>query len=163
MSSKKRYLYLLRHAKAEKGWPELEDVDRPLHPVGVDEAHRMAKMFSASHPMPQLVITSPAVRTYSTALIFSKVMGYDFNQLVLDHRIYNAPLSALMQVIAETPVDTESILVVGHNPSMTQLAHFFADDVSHMSTSSIIGFGFIADDWMHFDIANAEVVCRLFP
>jgi len=39
---KKKYLYLLRHAKAEKGWAGLDDMDRPLHPIGVDEASRIS-------------------------------------------------------------------------------------------------------------------------
>lgn len=155
-------MYLMRHAKAEKGWSGLHDMDRPLHPIGVDEAYRMAKVFSSSNPPPQLILSSPSVRTYSTALIFANVSGYDAGNIELAQRIYNAGLSELMQVIAEVPPDIESLLVIGHNPSMTQLAGFFADDVDHMSTSSILGFGLVTDDWLHFDIANPEEVCRLF-
>ncbi len=162
-TSYKKYLYLLRHAKAEKGWPGLDDIDRPLHPVGVDEAHRIATMFGAVTPAIDLILSSPSVRTFSTALAFSKTIGYNSDHISLDNRIYDADLKTLMRVISELPNQADSVLVVGHNPSMTQLADYFHGDIVHMSTSSLIGFSLQVDEWMHFDIANAQVVCRFEP
>jgi phosphohistidine phosphatase len=160
---KKKYLYLLRHAKAEKGWAGLDDMDRPLHPIGVDEASRIATMFGAVSPLPDMVLSSPSVRTYSTALVFCKILGFDCDKIKLDQRIYEADLKSLMRVISEIPNQVDSVLMVGHNPSMTQLADYFHGNLAHMSTSSLIGFSLQVDEWMHFDIANTQLVCQFVP
>lgn len=162
-TKKKKYLYLLRHAKAEKGWQGLDDIDRPLHPIGVDEAHRIATMFGSVTPIPDMVLSSPSVRTYSTSLAFCKTIGFSIDQILFDNRIYEADLKTLMRVISEIPSHIDSVLMVGHNPSITQLANYFHGDIAHMSTSSLVGFSLQLDDWMHFDIANAQTVCRFAP
>ncbi|MFM7053498.1 MAG: SixA phosphatase family protein [Bacteroidota bacterium] len=160
---KKKYLYLLRHAKAEKGWANLDDMDRPLHPIGVEEARRIATMFCAVTPMPDMVLASPSVRTYSTALVFSKIMGFGNDKITLDQRIYEADLKTLMRVVSDIPNNVDSVLMVGHNPSMTQLADYFHGNIAHMSTSSLVGFSLQVEEWMHFDIAKVETLCQFAP
>lgn len=160
---RQKHLYILRHAKAEKGWPGLPDMDRPLHPIGTDECQRIAKMFASSTPPPAMVVCSPAVRTFSTALITCRVIGYDVSNIVLDERIYEAGLSELFQVIADVDDKFDSLLLVGHNPAVSDLANTFSKDINHMKTGALFGFAFGCDSWSDLEYSNAVKVRAFEP
>ncbi|MEY3344147.1 MAG: hypothetical protein RL090_1831 [Bacteroidota bacterium] len=161
--ARQKHLYILRHAKAEKGWPGLPDIDRPLHPIGVEETNRIARMFSSSTPPPELVICSPAVRTFSTALITCRVIGYEASSIRLDGRIYEARLSDLFRVLADVEDHVKSVLMVGHNPSVTDLVNTFSNNVNHMKTGSLFGFGFDCPSWSEIEFSDAVKVRAFEP
>ena len=65
-------LYLIRHAKSEQNFAGLADIDRPLNERGYVDASKMSLMLKEKKLIPNAIISSPAVRAISTALIFAR-------------------------------------------------------------------------------------------
>ena len=152
-------LYLIRHAKAEKASAGIIDIDRPLHVSGIQEAGLMAARLFASGEIPDAITCSPSVRTFSTAMIFSRVLGLDYGSLKIEKNLYNASPSQLFEAICDTRQDINSLMIVGHNPSMSLLANTIDSSILHLSTASVACFELDIDKWTFADVA---VSSRLF-
>lgn len=113
-------LTLLRHAKTETGRAGQDDWDRVLEPQGKRDAAQMAQRFKETYPLPDLIIASPAVRAITTAQSFAKAWGIDETTIVADERLYLASPKAMLQVVHELGLQAEHLLIVGHNPGITE-------------------------------------------
>jgi len=115
-----RRLLLLRHSKTERPEPGERDRDRKLMPRGRADAPLIGAYMARHRLIPDLVLVSPAKRTVETwtlvAAAFSKAP-----RVVKDDRIYNAGPETLAQLVRETD-DARSLLLVGHNPGLHDLA-----------------------------------------
>ena len=69
-------LLLLRHAKSSWSDPTLPDHDRPLNKRGIHDAPRMGKLLRHEHLMPDLILSSTAVRAKKTAELVAKACKY---------------------------------------------------------------------------------------
>ncbi|HZR62162.1 MAG TPA: histidine phosphatase family protein [Xanthobacteraceae bacterium] len=115
-----RRLMLLRHAKTERADPGARDRDRKLTKRGRADAPLIGAYMVRHGLVPDLALVSPAERARETwqlvAASFAKAP-----QAVTDERIYNATADKLMTVLSE-PRSARSLLVVGHNPGIHDLA-----------------------------------------
>lgn len=111
-------LYLLRHAKSDWKKEVVTDFERPLSKRGVSDARKMAAWLAKQANMPEIIISSPALRAYQTALIFSYALDIQAKDIHFDHRIYEAGLDTLMRIIRALPEQEKSILLIGHNPGL---------------------------------------------
>lgn len=132
-------LFLVRHAKAEKNLPGQSDFERPLAKRGLADAADMAARLKAKGILPQCLVSSPANRAKSTALIFADILGYGFQQMVYEQDIYDAWTEDLLKVIRRTENDPESLMLFGHNPGFTGLADLLSlhDGVEHLPTAGV--------------------------
>jgi phosphohistidine phosphatase len=133
-----RRLYLLRHAKSSLGSPSLDDFDRPLNARGQQAATAMANHFRQRGIRPDLVLCSPATRTRETWALVSEGLPVGA-KVIAPPPLYGASLKALIDVISSTPGDGADILVIGHNPSIQELALWLTTGAStarkHMRTN----------------------------
>jgi phosphohistidine phosphatase len=116
-------LYILRHAIAVVRGAEgiRHDSDRPLTDKGAAKLRRVVRGMSALGLSFDRVLTSPYLRARQTAEIVAEEMGAEEK---LDHSPHLAPdgdLRALIAEIASRSAGDDSILVVGHEPSLSQL------------------------------------------
>jgi len=126
-----RTVTLLRHLKSDWDDPSLADFDRPLAPRGKASGLLIAPALSMRCPKPDLILCSPARRTYDT-------LGYILRELTqreapkirvqFDPRIYDTTANQLKELISEIPDTISNILLIGHNPAMLDLAWFFSED-----------------------------------
>jgi phosphohistidine phosphatase len=137
-------LLLVRHAKAthESGYA---DFDRPLKESGKEDAKMMAQIIKGQSIIPQFIITSPALRTQTTAVIFA-------NQLQLaapgtDKRIYEASEQTWVRVINDLPNEHDFIAVVGHNPGISQALYYLTGQVRDLPTCAVALINFDNDEW----------------
>jgi phosphohistidine phosphatase len=114
-----RRLILLRHAKS--AWPEdVPDHDRPLAPRGRRDAPAAGRWLRKSGRVPDRVLCSTARRARETwQLAEEKLRAHP--QVVFEPRIYGAGTSELLDLARETPPDTGTLLIVGHDPTMHEL------------------------------------------
>jgi phosphohistidine phosphatase len=111
-------LMLLRHAKS--AWPEgVADLDRPLAPRGERDAQTVGRFLAARDLRPQLTLTSPAVRTRSTAELVLQAAGADTGAVRVHEQLYDGDVAA---VLRQVPVEVTRLLVVGHEPELLALA-----------------------------------------
>ena len=117
----RRRLILLRHAKSSWADPLLEDIDRPLNKRGHRAAVVMARYFKAEGLVPGLVLCSPAKRTRMT--LDALLPGWpDTVPVLFDERLYEASGRRLLSVLQEAAPAQSSLLLIGHNPGVQDLA-----------------------------------------
>jgi len=115
-----RQLLLLRHAKSAWDDPTVPDHDRPLNPRGRAAAERVAAAFRRLHLSPELVLVSSALRTQQT-LHALEPFGDSTLVDTLDS-LYLAPAERMLDMLRATPETVRSVLLIGHNPGMHNLA-----------------------------------------
>ena len=115
-----RRLLLLRHAKTERAEPGARDRDRKLTKRGRTDAPVIGAYMDRHGLVPDLVLVSPATRAKETWTLLAKAFAKE-PPATRDERIYNAGADQLVGIIAETR-DARSLLVVGHNPGLQDLA-----------------------------------------
>jgi phosphohistidine phosphatase len=115
-------LILMRHAKSDWSGEGMADFDRPLTKRGRKTAPRMAKWLRMQRLVPDLLVSSPAMRARQTTELIVGKLGMRKKQIVWDKRIYEAAVPALQEVIdAHRDRAKKTMLLVGHNPGFDDL------------------------------------------
>ena len=122
-----RTLYLLRHAKSSWAEPALPDRNRPLAPRGRRDANRIAKHLVRLEIQPELVLCSSAVRTRET-LERLRIARGGGSAVRLEDELYGASAEQLLERIRLVPEAIASVMLIGHNPSLRDLALLLAED-----------------------------------
>lgn len=115
---------LVRHGKAGLSHPDLDDMDRPLQHRGKKDSIKMAERFADLDVEVDMLISSPALRSQTTAKAFSNQLSL---RVETDERLYDGTDSELLDVIQETDEECSCILLVGHNPSLSDLLRDLLD------------------------------------
>ena len=114
-------LLLLRHAKAERSRPGERDHDRRLAERGRNDAPRLGAYMAKHRYLPDRVVVSTSARTRETwDLAAAEMPGKP--KVAFEERIYESTPRALLQVVKETGPKVGTLLMIGHNPSMHELA-----------------------------------------
>ena len=116
-----KILYLLRHAKSSWDDVGLADRDRPLAPRGRKAARRIAEHLAGAEVPPALVLCSSAVRTRQTLDAVLPSLADDPEVLVEDG-LYGALADSLLARLRAVPAGVPSVLLIGHNPGIGDLA-----------------------------------------
>ncbi len=149
-----RRLMLLRHAKTERAEPGEPDRDRKLTRRGRDDAPAVGAYMAHHGLVPDLAVVSPARRAQETWTLVAAAFAKS-PRLVNDERIYNANPEKLIAVIGEMR-KAHLLLVVGHNPSLHDLAtQLIASGnakareriAEKLPTSGLVVIDFAFDDW----------------
>ncbi|HTP39555.1 MAG TPA: histidine phosphatase family protein [Steroidobacteraceae bacterium] len=117
-----RRLILLRHAAALPTLVRGGDMERPLGEHGRIEASAAAAYLQHQGIRPQLILCSPAVRTRETARILQNTFGDDGPEIRFDPTLYQGTPERLRIAIAACPESAHCLLVVAHNPGLSELA-----------------------------------------
>jgi phosphohistidine phosphatase len=114
-------IYLLRHAKSSWDDAELPDHDRPLAPRGRKAAKAMAAHLEQEGIRPALVLCSSATRARETLERVAAALG-DELRVEIEPRLYGATEDALLVRLRELPDELPSVMLIGHNPGLQDLA-----------------------------------------
>jgi len=120
-------LWLLRHAKSSWDDPDMQDVDRPLAPRGARAAARMRDHIDAEGMRPELVLCSSALRTRETLARILPGLGPELT-VRIESSIYSFEADELLDRLRAIPADIDSVMLLGHNPAMQELASLLAAD-----------------------------------
>lgn len=118
-----KYLYLLRHAKSSWSDISLPDWARPLNDRGRRDAPLMASRLSQQKVLPELIVSSTAVRAFDTACTMAHALGRTNKSIVIRKEIYEASAHTLIELIQKTDSGIQSLMLVGHNPGLTNLTN----------------------------------------
>ena len=114
-------LILLRHAKS--AWPVgIRDIERPLSARGQRNAKRFGEMLISQELVPDVVVCSPAARTRETWHLVAQAGGFDPQSVQVDRRLYAATWWDVLDVVRQLPAEATRALIIGHNPSVEDLA-----------------------------------------
>lgn len=153
-------LLLIRHAKAthETGYIDFE---RPLQERGLQDAAIMAGRLKEKNLIPQILVASPALRTLSTANVFSQHLAV--TQLQTNKDIYEATTLALIKVINSLPDEYDFIGLVGHNPGMSDLLYYLTRQLHDVPTCAMMLIEFDTDSWMEIIEDAGKLVYYDYP
>lgn len=127
-------LYLLRHAKAGWAEPGMRDFDRPLDRTGTEDAVATGIAMRANDFRPDLVICSSARRARET--LDAIAAHVDVGRILYTDGLYSTDASGYVDIVREAPV-AETLLLVGHNPMMEDVAFALAGDGDSEATASL--------------------------
>jgi phosphohistidine phosphatase len=161
-------LYLLRHAKSSWSDPTLPDHERPLAPRGLRDAKRIAKHFRRLEVRPALVLCSSATRTRETFELVQPALGGTSVQV--EERLYAATSDALLERLRAVPDKVDSLLLIGHNPGLYDLALILASTGAELDRLEAkfptAGFATLAlprSPWSSLGEGDAELVAYVVP
>jgi phosphohistidine phosphatase len=157
-------LTLVRHAKSSWKDTSLADRDRPLNKRGERDAPEMGRRIAAAGIRPSLIVSSPAVRAWTTARIIADEIGYPREFLQRDKRLYLASVNAILDVIVAQDNGFNSLMIVGHNPGFTDFANYLVPGLTNnIPTAGVVSVQLDIDDWSLYDRPELELVLYDFP
>jgi phosphohistidine phosphatase len=121
-------LLLLRHAKSDRSAPVDRDFDRPLNKRGRRAAPEMGKAMAKHGLAPDLALVSAAVRTRQTWDLLAPELTAKPMQVSFRDDLYLAPATRILRALQTIEGDPATILVVGHNPGLEDLAGRLASE-----------------------------------
>jgi phosphohistidine phosphatase len=141
-------LTLLRHAKSSWDEPGLADHDRPLNNRGEHDVPRMASRLADAGIRPSLILSSPALRAWTTAKLVAREIGYPIEFLQREPNLYLASAKTLIDVIGRQEKRFNNVVLVGHNPGLTDLAQHLVPGVTdNIPTCGLVSVFIDADEW----------------
>ncbi len=161
-------LILLRHAKAAEAG---SDFDRPLTGNGVTAAATAGRWLAEHHHIPDHVVVSPARRAVQTWASAAAELNAS-PAPVTDDRIYANTVEDLLEVLGQAPASAETVVLVGHNPSIAELAAALDDgtgdaqsrrEVSKKYPPGAIAVLSVAGDWASVGPGGATLLSFTTP
>ena len=156
-------LFLIRHAKSSRDDPALPDKDRPLDAHGKRDAPKMGTRLAKRDVKPDLILSSPARRALTTAEIIAKKLDYHVKDIAVDEQLYAAAVDDLLSVIHKLGDKLKRVMLFGHNPELTELAHRLSSEITHMPTCAVAEFTFSAKSWSDVGKAKPARVAFDYP
>lgn len=157
-------LYLIRHAKSDWANITLADIDRPLNTRGYTDAHTMSELAKSKKMVPDEIITSPAIRAITTALIFARNCNFNASRIRIEPLLYHSNTQNYLDIISETNSKTEVLFLFAHNPVISDCANsLLKTKMDEMPTCGIVGITSNCDDWETFVNADCKLILFDFP
>jgi phosphohistidine phosphatase len=157
-------LYLMRHAKSSWEEPGVADADRPLIPKGIKKTGLIVEFLLKRETKIDLMISSPAVRAYETAKLVAAGLNYPLNKINIDRKIYDGYYDRILDIIYGISNDLNSLMIFGHNPTITNLANLFLHPgIETMPTSCVVCLSFNVINWEDIPSGEATREFIVFP
>ncbi len=157
-------LYLLRHAKSSWQKPDLDDFERPLLEKGLKRSKLMIDYLHEHDIKIDLIISSPAVRAFATAEIFARALNYPVNNIRKERKLYFGDTDSFYEQFFDVPKQVNSMMLVGHNPTITTFANQFLEKkIDFLPTSGIVSISFNTDQWEKAGVAKRKINFVIYP
>lgn len=140
-------ILILRHGRALPAPPGGDDHDRALHPKGASDVVRVAESLRARDLRPDLILTSSARRATETATGVQQVLDVPSHALEQDRRIYLADAWELLAIMQDVDDAVATLLVVGHNPTLSHIGSLLSGREVHLETSGLIALTHPTPSW----------------
>jgi phosphohistidine phosphatase len=143
-----KQLILLRHAAAEQGRPGLADIERPLSERGRTEALHAAEQIVVAGLRIDALMASPARRSRETAIIVAAQLDLA-RPIHYDPPLYLGEPDVLLQSLQHCRSSAHTVLLVGHNPGLSELAQRFTgrSEPVELRTAGLCHIAFELDSW----------------
>jgi phosphohistidine phosphatase len=167
--SRSRTVILLRHGKSSWSDSTLADIDRPLAPRGERASRKLAKYIRRKRIHPALVLCSPALRTRQTLEAVQVSLGKRCAVEVVPE-LYAASEQELLERLQALPESVRSVMLVGHNPGLHNLALVLASrgaDLPQLEkkfpTGALAKLVFRSESWTAVGRGEGELVDYVVP
>jgi phosphohistidine phosphatase len=128
-----KQLFVLRHAKSSWDDPGLDDHERPLAPRGLRAVEALADHFRTGGIAPVQVLCSSARRTRETL----EGLGLSA-EVLIEPELYSATPGEVLKRLQGVASGVDSVMVIGHNPTMQVLVLRLAAPGSGIDGSALV-------------------------
>jgi phosphohistidine phosphatase len=146
-------LLILRHAKSSWADSSIDDWQRPLNDRGERDAPRAGEWLRARDLLPDLIISSDAIRARATAEAAAEAAGLS-KAIVLEPSLYHAAPEDVIEVLKAVNDEMRSVLIVGHNPGLEELVGKLAGEAHGMPTAGLFVFDVPITRWRDLDLTS---------
>jgi phosphohistidine phosphatase len=160
-------LHLLRHAKSSWADPALPDHERPLAPRGRRDAKRIAKHLRRLGYQAELILCSSAARTRETLELVRPAVPT--SEVIIEDELYAASSDELLARVRLVPDAVGSVMLIGHNPGLEQLALALAsagDELERLSAkfpTAALATLAVANSWSRLAPGEAALDAYVVP
>ncbi|HEY5643093.1 MAG TPA: histidine phosphatase family protein [Woeseiaceae bacterium] len=159
-----KILTLVRHAKSSWKHAGISDRERPLNARGKRDAPVMGARIHDHGIRPSLILSSPATRAWRTAQIVAREIAYPVEFLQREESLYLASLDQLLDVVAAQDNGFNHLMVVGHNPGLSDFANFLSPGLTNnLQTSAVVSVEIDHDDWMLYERPKTRLLVYDYP
>ncbi|TXK47921.1 phosphohistidine phosphatase [Pontibacter qinzhouensis] len=143
-----RQVLICRHAEAIDHFSLQPDFGRELTKAGMLQAHQTGQWIRDNFSKVDVIVTSPANRASATARILASKLYYDDQHILYVPELYNAGEPKLLQAISTLPDKDKTLLLVGHNPGITQLArHLLDKHITYLEPANVLAISLELEKW----------------
>lgn len=142
-----RIIYLIRHSYAEESNGK-RDVDRKLTLEGQSTVRALGRHLINQNFNPDIILCSSAVRTQETAVNLVEELGMNEGLIEYKDVIYNASVREMLEVLNELSEETNSVAIIGHNPTITFFGEYLSGSIiGNMEPSGVATIKFDKLNW----------------
>jgi phosphohistidine phosphatase len=153
---------LLRHGKSDWNTTYQGDRNRPLSRRGERASATMGLILRKMGEIPDRVVSSPALRAEATATIARLSGGWD-SPLEIAEGLYGYGPEAALEVAARCGGDAERLMLVGHEPTWSDLAQHLTGGRVAVRTATVLAFDLDAASWSEVLLARGTLAYALHP
>jgi len=157
-----RRLLLMRHGKSDWDAGYGIDHDRPLASRGERSARVMGVLLAEMNEVPDLVVSSTAVRARSTAELARLAGGWD-SPLVLDGDLYGASTGETLRVAGNHAGDAERLMLVGHEPTWSMLVTALTGARAPVRTATVAAIDLAIGSWSDAAATGGTLAYLIHP
>jgi phosphohistidine phosphatase len=159
-----KMLYITRHAKSDWNNPELNDFDRRLNERGERDAPAMGEKIKGLGIAIDQILSSPAERALATSKRIANVLAYPESKIATDLRLYHARKETLLLVSRELENTSQSIMLVAHNPGLTDFVNCLVNQsIDNIPTCGIAAVKFTVATWQALNWGDGKLMFFHFP
>jgi len=148
-------LYLVRHAKAILENRMEKDIDRQLLEKGLKRTRYIIDFLIQKKITVDLIVTSPAVRAFETARAIAHALNFPLSNIKIERLLYEGDADKIGDLFYDLPQNKEKLMIVGHNPSITNFANLLLPEpIDYLPTSGIVRIQFGTNSWDEISRSN---------
>jgi phosphohistidine phosphatase len=155
---------IVRHAKSSMDIHGIPDLRRPLIEKGKKNTKKVIDYLLERNIRVDYILSSHAVRAIETARIFAHALNYPKEDIKSDPQLYFSDSKGILNQFYDLPDRFKSVMIVGHNPAMTEFVNrYLSEPVDHLPVSGIVSISFLTEEWDQVPKAEFEINFVLFP
>jgi phosphohistidine phosphatase len=157
-------LLLARHGKSSWEGSDLSDFERPLNSRGRRDAPLMGRLLMQIGVAPDLIVTSPANRAFTTARIVAGELHYPLERIEVREQLYEANSNDILTVVQSLDESQNTVLLFGHNPGLMLFCNFLVSPgINDLPTCGIVGIHCNVDSWKEVAAGNGGLYLYEYP
>ena len=142
-----KHFFLCRHAHTPEALANQQDFDRELSAAGIREAIQTGAFIKAFGLTIDEIICSAAIRTRQTANQIAEVLHFESSKLKPRQDLYYPTPASLLQELAALPESVRAVVLISHNPAVSQLVSKLTGSKVYVPTGGCNYFISEAPDW----------------
>jgi phosphohistidine phosphatase len=134
--NKGKTVFLIRHGEAQ-GTGYVTDIERDITSKGIIQIRSTAKILYVKGVEPDILLSSTAKRAILSAKVLAESTGISKEKVIYEPGLYNATADKLIEILDSYLLLHNVIVLVGHNPGISEAASRLKNKNIVMSTAQL--------------------------